>query len=166
MAASVPPPDTPSAHVGRGSSLDLVISTLRRLQASSNEPVYAQLQSAIRILIADGTLRPGARLSTVRDLAARLDVVPNTMARAYAGLVREAVLVTNPSSRTPVREPALRDARNPVPTSCRTVQSRCGARLVISSPTDWHSAVHRARQCTPCVPSLQDSGGLTGAPRR
>ena len=51
-------------------------------------PIYAQLVDAIKFSIVSGQLLPGARMSTVRDLALEAGVNPNTMQRALQQLER------------------------------------------------------------------------------
>ena len=52
-------------------------------------PIYTQLVDAIKFSIVSGELLPGARMSTVRDLALEAGVNPNTMQRALQQLERE-----------------------------------------------------------------------------
>ena len=51
-------------------------------------PIYAQLIDQLRRRIVSGDLQPGARLPSVRDLAAEAGVNPNTMQRALAEMER------------------------------------------------------------------------------
>jgi GntR family transcriptional regulator len=62
------------------------------LDDRSPVPVYVQLQDQVLRALARGALRRGDRLPPVRELAAQLDVNPNTVNRAYAELEREGVL--------------------------------------------------------------------------
>src|SRR5204863_8736524 len=56
-------------------------------------PAYVQLERRVRLAVADGTLQPGDRLPSVRQLAGRLGLALNTVGRAYAELSREGVIV-------------------------------------------------------------------------
>jgi len=67
-------------------------------------PLYAQLERAIRAEIAAGRLPAGARLPTVRQLAAELQINANTVAKVYAELERGGVLATRRGVGTFVRE--------------------------------------------------------------
>ncbi|SIS99749.1 GntR family transcriptional regulator [Alicyclobacillus vulcanalis] len=58
------------------------------------EPLYAQIAHHIRVELAASRLRPGTRLPSVRDLAARLRVTPNTAMRAYAELEADGLIET------------------------------------------------------------------------
>ena len=55
-------------------------------------PIYAQLVERIQQAIASGALPPGARLSSVRELATEAGVNPNTMQRALQELEREGMV--------------------------------------------------------------------------
>ena len=67
-----------------------------RLEPDDPAPAYVQLERQVRIAAAKGALEPGARLPSVRAVAAQLGLATNTVARAYAQLAREGVLVTRP----------------------------------------------------------------------
>jgi len=56
-------------------------------------PPYAQVRDRIRRSISRGSLLPGDRLETVRGYAARHDLAPNTVARAYRELEDEGWIV-------------------------------------------------------------------------
>ena len=57
-----------------------------RLDPSSRAPLSAQLRDGLAARIERGRLAPGERLPPVRELAAELDLAPNTVARAYREL--------------------------------------------------------------------------------
>ena len=54
----------------------------------SDQPIYAQLVEQIRLAIVSGDFVPGARLSSVRDMATEAGVNPNTLQRALQELER------------------------------------------------------------------------------
>ena len=58
----------------------------------SDQPIYAQLISGIKLGIVSGALSPGERLPSVRDLAMEAGVNPNTMQRALQELEREGMV--------------------------------------------------------------------------
>lgn len=64
-----------------------------RLDPSARAPLSEQLRSALAARIASGRLAPGERLPTVRDLAAELEIAPNTVAKAYRDLTSEGSIV-------------------------------------------------------------------------
>jgi GntR family transcriptional regulator len=55
-------------------------------------PIYRQIVDQVRLAVATGTLAPGETLPSVRSLAEQLVINFNTVAKAYAELVREGVL--------------------------------------------------------------------------
>ncbi|MBN2206384.1 MAG: GntR family transcriptional regulator [Candidatus Aminicenantes bacterium] len=65
-----------------------------KIDPTSFIPLYEQVKSGLRREIALGALKPGAPLPSIRDLAARLLINPNTVARAYADLERERLITT------------------------------------------------------------------------
>jgi DNA-binding transcriptional regulator YhcF (GntR family) len=64
-----------------------------RLDPSAREPLWEQLRSALASRIASGRLAPGERMPTVRELAAQLEIAPNTAAKAYRDLATEGFIV-------------------------------------------------------------------------
>lgn len=70
----------------------------------SSVPLYAQLKEQLHLAVATGVLRPGDQLPTVRDLAVRLRVNPNTIARVYRELQAEGLFVSRQGSGTFVAE--------------------------------------------------------------
>src|SRR5262245_13449909 len=73
-----------------------------RLDADDGAPPYLQLERQIRGAIADGLLQPGDRIPSVRSAAADLGLATNTVARAYANLAREGLLLTRPGAGSTV----------------------------------------------------------------
>lgn len=67
-------------------------------------PVYLQIIHLVRNGVALGTLHPGDQLPTVRELAVKLAVNPNTVAKAYRDLEREGMVETVSGKGTFVRE--------------------------------------------------------------
>lgn len=57
-------------------------------------PIYLQVVENIKMQIMNGTLRPGHKISSVRDLAQELGVNPNTVQKAFAELEREGFIRT------------------------------------------------------------------------
>jgi GntR family transcriptional regulator len=70
--------------------LELSIST------GSTAPIYRQIIDQVCRAVAMGALEPGEQMPSVRALAERLVVNPNTIARTYADLVHEGILETLP----------------------------------------------------------------------
>jgi GntR family transcriptional regulator len=63
-----------------------------RITTGSGTPIYRQIVEQVRLAVATGELAPGAALPSVRTLAERLVINFNTVAKAYAELVRDGVL--------------------------------------------------------------------------
>lgn len=78
-----------------------------RIDAESNVPPFEQLRLQLIADISRGELLPGAKLPTVRKLAADLGIAANTVARAYRELEAEGFLRTAGRSGTFVAEPEL-----------------------------------------------------------
>src|SRR3954467_3272010 len=62
------------------------------ISTGSTVPIYRQIVDQICRAIATGGLAPGEQLPSVRALAERLVVNPNTVARTYGDLIRDGVL--------------------------------------------------------------------------
>ena len=79
---------------------------------SSATPPYEQIVAQVRRAVERGTLGPGTRLPTVRALAERTGVVPNTVAKAYRELETAGYLEGRGRAGTFVRgaPPGLEDA--------------------------------------------------------
>ena len=63
-----------------------------RISNDDGTPIYQQVVSQVRLLIASGRLNEGDQLPTVRGLAEQLLVNPNTVARAYRELEAAGVV--------------------------------------------------------------------------
>ncbi|MDB5292586.1 MAG: ytrA 2 [Phycisphaerales bacterium] len=63
-----------------------------RVETSSGMPITRQIGDQIRSHCAAGTLRPGDRLPSVRELAKQLTVNQNTVLRVYERLTAEGLL--------------------------------------------------------------------------
>ncbi len=56
------------------------------MRFNSDRPIFAQIAELLAEDVLTGRLAPGARLPSARELAASLEVNPNTAARALQGL--------------------------------------------------------------------------------
>jgi GntR family transcriptional regulator len=65
-----------------------------RLDKKSFVPFYRQIVDMVLSGVASGNLLPGERLPTIRDLAVKLEVNPNTVVKAYSQLGFMGVLDT------------------------------------------------------------------------
>ena len=71
-----------------------------QLDLKSGVPFYRQIVDQIRYGIASKRLLPGEQLPTVRDLAVRLEINPNTVRKAYSELEILRVLDTQQGTGT------------------------------------------------------------------
>jgi GntR family transcriptional regulator len=70
----------------------LVLDAFKQLCEADPAPVYLQIERCIRLLVAEGVLRPGQRLPSVRALAEQLGLAANTVARAYTALAGDGII--------------------------------------------------------------------------
>lgn len=68
------------------------------------KPIYEQIMQSVRKLIISGSLQPKEKLPSVRELAMKLAINPNTIARAYKQLEAEGYVYTVSGSGTYVSE--------------------------------------------------------------
>ena len=61
-----------------------------------NRPIYEQVKEKLRQLMVSGILSPGDKLASVRELAGKLAINPNTIQRAYRELESEGYIVSVP----------------------------------------------------------------------
>ncbi len=64
------------------------------INKTSSKPYYEQLILSIKEDILHGVLRPGDQIPSVREMAKRLLMNPNTVSKAYKILENEQVLIT------------------------------------------------------------------------
>jgi GntR family transcriptional regulator len=75
-------------------------TSIFQLDLRSGVPVYRQLIDQVLAAIASGTLVPGDRLPTVRQVAVDLAINPNTVVRAYKELEIRGTLTTQQGTGT------------------------------------------------------------------
>jgi GntR family transcriptional regulator len=71
-----------------------------RLDTASGVPFYRQVIDQVLLAVADGRLKPGAQLPTVRALAVDLSVNLNTIARAYREMEIRGIVETQQGTGT------------------------------------------------------------------
>lgn len=67
---------------------------LFHIDAHNGLAVYDQIVRQVKFAVADGAVRSGELVSSVRELARELAINPNTVARAYRELQDDGVLET------------------------------------------------------------------------
>lgn len=75
-------------------------ATLLTIDKAGQQPVYLQIAGRLTSLIIDGTLKPGYRLSSTRQLAELLSVHRKTVVRAYDELLAQGWLESQTGSGT------------------------------------------------------------------
>lgn len=58
----------------------------------SRTPIYEQIAERFQLLILKGILEPGSQMPSVRSLAVKLSINPNTIQRAYAMLEQQGYI--------------------------------------------------------------------------
>jgi GntR family transcriptional regulator len=76
------------------------MSHLFRLDSSSGVPFYRQIIDQVLLAVADGRLKAGSQLPTVRQLAVDLSVNLNTVAKAYREMEIRGIVQTQQGTGT------------------------------------------------------------------
>jgi len=77
------------------------------VDAESPVPIYEQIIDGIQRLVREEKLAPGVFLPSVRQLAADLEINPNTVARAYSLLEKDGIIETARRRGTRISPAAL-----------------------------------------------------------
>lgn len=121
-----------------------------QISRPSEVPIRRQISGCAEAAISDGRLPAGARLPSVRSLARRLRVHPNTVAAAYQDLQRRRLVRGVARSGVWVRRPGLGDPGVPSESGFRRflASQRAGGRSVAEVSGGlrrWARAVDRRR---------------------
>src|SRR5689334_16723777 len=76
------------------------------LDRGSHIPIYLQIKESLECLIAQGTLRPGERLPSTRQLALELGINRMTVDAAFSQLEAEGLITSHVGRGTFVNRPA------------------------------------------------------------
>lgn len=68
--------------------------SLIQINPTSNQPIFEQIISQVKMAVLKGYLKPGDSIPSVRKLALQLSVTPGTVAKAYNELEHQEVIVT------------------------------------------------------------------------
>ena len=71
-----------------------------RISPSDPVPIYQQIVSQVKYLVASGRLAPDEELPPIRTLAEQLVINPNTVARAYRELEQAGIVIKRRTSGT------------------------------------------------------------------
>ncbi len=69
-----------------------VVKMFIEIDTGSNQPIFEQIAMQLKFSIASGAIRPGEMIPSVREMARRTAVNPNTIARAYRVLQDEGIV--------------------------------------------------------------------------
>ncbi|WP_042159734.1 GntR family transcriptional regulator [Paenibacillus gorillae] len=64
------------------------------MEFDNNQPIYLQIMNHMKRQIIAGKLKPGDKIDSVRELAAELQINPNTIQRTFQELEREGIVET------------------------------------------------------------------------
>ncbi len=67
-----------------------------KIEIKSAIPVYEQIKEAIKYHIISETLVPGDQLMSIRDMASKTKIHPNTIAKVYSQLESEGFVYSKP----------------------------------------------------------------------
>jgi GntR family transcriptional regulator len=109
-----------------------------RITIDTNDPLpaFAQLIGQIRSAVQGGELRPGTALPAIRQLATDLQINPNTVAKAYALLERDAVIETRGRMGSFVHRDARKHSKINLGAQATTVLTEAITRLRDTGLTD------------------------------
>jgi DNA-binding transcriptional regulator YhcF (GntR family) len=75
-----------------------------KIDFDPSRPIYMQIMLEFKRRLVNGSLKPGEKVLSVRELAAAMGVTPNTLQRAFSELEREGLLKTERTSGRYVTE--------------------------------------------------------------
>jgi GntR family transcriptional regulator len=103
------------------------------ISLGSGVPIFRQVIDQIRLAVATGRLAEGEQLPSIRALAEKLVVNPNTIAKAYSELARE-----------------------------RVIDSQQGRGVFIAAQRQVFSKAERTRRLAPLIDALVNEGVSLG----
>lgn len=113
----------------------------------SSVPIYEQIKTGLRGLVARGLLEPGEQVPAIRPLAETLVVNPNTIARAYRELILEGFLESHRGEGNFVSAKARKQVGNGLETAGRQLQEAIlAARRAGLSWSQIRALLHQAQE--------------------
>jgi GntR family transcriptional regulator len=100
------------------------------------EPVFLQLSTQIREAVKTGELKPDTPLPTIRQLAAELQINPNTVAKAYRLLERDGVIETRGGKGSFIHREGRKHSRTDISTQAAPLLAQTVAALRALGLTD------------------------------
>lgn len=89
---------------------------IKPFERSQDQILYEQVAERLRLLITEGTLKPGDRLPSVRKLRQQLSVSTSTVLEAYRLLEDQGLITVRPQSGYYVKQTALKCSQEPAQT--------------------------------------------------
>ena len=105
-----------------------------RISSGDSQPIYAQIVSQVKHLVASGRLKAGDELPAIRSLAEQLLINPNTVARAYRELEGDGVVEKRRTAGTFVSAQGSRLSRRE---RMKTLTERVDQLLIEASQLDF-----------------------------
>lgn len=103
-----------------------------------NIPIYLQIAEGITRKILSGIYAPGAKLPSVREIAAQEKINPNTAQRALSSLESEGLIVTERTSGRFVTEnEALIAAKRRTAAAAQIAEFKKNMAEIGCSPAEW-----------------------------
>jgi GntR family transcriptional regulator len=90
-----------------------------QIEYNSGIPVYRQIINLVGAAVAAGTFKTGDQLPTIRLLSERLNVNPNTVAKAYRELELKDVILSERGSGSYIQTPPAKSAPEPAEKKAR-----------------------------------------------
>jgi GntR family transcriptional regulator len=87
------------------------VSMFFSIDADNGIAIYEQIVRQVKFAVANGVLVPGQLLPSVRTLAVKLAINPNTVAKAFQQLQSEGVVVPLRGKGLAVRDDAVQSCR-------------------------------------------------------
>lgn len=106
------------------------------ISSGSGSPIFKQIVDQVRLATVTGKLAAGAQLPSVRALAERLVVNPNTIAKAYNELSREGI-----------------------------IETQQGRGVFVAKPRQIYTKTERLRRIEPFIEALAHEGVVLGFTR-
>jgi len=69
-----------------------------KVDVKSALPVYEQIKRAVKLVILSGRLEEGDQLMSIRELALKLQINPNTIIKVYYQLEMEGFVISRPGA--------------------------------------------------------------------
>lgn len=93
-----------------------------KIETKSAVPVYEQVKEAVKYHIISGTLVPGDQLMSIRDLASKTKIHPNTIAKVYSQLETEGFIFSQPGKGYFVKTDKRRISKEKINTFKKSVR--------------------------------------------